>query len=451
MYKHSPLTVDGLQTDLYELTMAAGYFQNKVDLKATFELICHTMPANRSFLVACGLQQIIDYVLHLKFSDDDIAYLKSLPVFKNVSQDFFAYLKGFKFTGDLLALPEGEIFLAREPVIQIEAPIIEAQIIETCLLSLFNIESLVATKAARIVQAACWDGQKRRVIDFGARRAHGLDAGLLAARAAYIGGCDGTSNVLAGQKFGIPVFGTMAHSWVEAFDQEQESFACYHRVFPESTLLLVDTYDTVKAAKKITKFVFKDAIKGVRLDSGNVHFLSKQVRTILDQADLKDVKIMASGNLNEYKILDLVKKKSPIDMFGVGTDLVVSPDCPTLDVTYKLVQTRDDQGVKYKAKRSPRKETIPGKKQIFRVMDQKGRITKDVLGLAGQKPPSGSQPLLQAMIKDGVLVASLPALLESRRYLQQRMTQLSFLDKGLSFDLAYSKELLKVLISTTGK
>src|SRR3990167_3148656 len=221
---------DSLKVDLYELTMAAGYFQNKVDLRATFELSCHTMPKNRSFLVACGLEQVVEYILNLRFSDEDVAFLKDLPVFRHAKGNFFDYLKNFKFSGDVWAMPEGEIFFAREPVIQVEAPIIEAQILETCVLSLMNIESVVATKAARVVAAASADGVARGVIDFGSRRAHGPEAGVLAARAAYVAGCAGTSNVYAGRSFGIPAYGTISHSFVEAFDKEQEAFKRYHAV-----------------------------------------------------------------------------------------------------------------------------------------------------------------------------------------------------------------------------
>ncbi|MDE1920041.1 MAG: nicotinate phosphoribosyltransferase [Candidatus Omnitrophica bacterium] len=411
----------GLHIDLYELTMAAGYFQNDARMTAGFELICHSMPPARPFLVACGLQQAVDYVLNLRFSSQDVAYLRSLSVFKSVAKDFFDYLKGFKFTGNIWAMPEGEIFFAREPVIHIEAPIIEAQVLETCLLSIFNIESMVATKAARLSLAARCDGRQRHVIDFGARRAHGLEAALLSARAAYIGGAEGTSNVRAGQEFGIPLYGTMAHAWVEAFDREEESFRKFHDVFPDDTVVLIDTYDTLKSVKMITTLDIRERIKGVRLDSGNLSLLSKKVRRILDHAGLKSVKIMASGNLDEHKILKLIRQKSPIDIFGVGTELMVSPDCPVLNLTYKLVQTKDGQGIKFKAKNSPRKQTVPGHKQVFRITDQKGGIKKDVIALSREKPPAGGRSLLRLIVKDGRLVSRLPSMEESRQYLRQRL------------------------------
>ena len=438
-----------LNIDLYELTMAAGYFQNRVDLKATFELSCHTMPKNRSYLVACGLEQIIDYVLNLKFSDEDINYLKTLPTFKMVKDDFFDYLKNFSFTGDIWALPEGEIFFAKEPILQIEAPIIEAQILETYLLSLMNIECLVASKATRVVQAACFDGMQRGVIDFGSRRAHGPQAAIFAARAAYMAGCLGTSNVSAGKKFGIPLFGTVAHSWVETFDTEQESFEKYFKVYPQNTILLVDTYDTIEAVKKITRLKFKKDIKGIRIDSGNLKLLSKKIRGILDKENLGHIKIVASGNLDEYKILDLVKDQCPIDYFGVGTAMATSYDCPALDLTYKLVQTSSrNNEIKFKKKRSEGKETIPGRKQIFRKFTDQGFFKADLVGLFSEKQPDDPQGLLKRIVKKGELVQPLPSLEEIKKYAQKRVSLLpaSFfrLDRKQDGKVELSKEIVRL-------
>jgi nicotinate phosphoribosyltransferase len=442
---------NALKIDLYELTMAAGYFQNKVDSRAVFELSCHTMPHNRSFLVSCGLEQVVEYILNLKFSEEDISFLKSLPVFQNTAPGFWEYLKGFKFSGDVWAMPEGEIFFAREPVIQIEAPVIEAQILETYLLSVVNIESLVATKAARIVEAARADGVERGVVDFGSRRAHGPEAGVLAARAAYIAGCLGTSNVFAGRAFGIPVYGTVAHSWVEAFDSEQEAFENYHKVFPENTILLIDTYDTIACAKEIVRLPFKEKLKGVRLDSGNLLTLSKKVRGILDQAGLRAVKILASGNLNEYKISDLVKAKAPIDIFGVGTDMATSRDYPALDLTYKLAQTTDQRGVvHFKAKHSPKKKTVPGRKQVFRRLGRNGFLSEDTVGLAGENAPPGARPLLEKVIERGRLLGPLPSLQEARRAVFQNLQQLPprFFDlhKRCVFKPKYTDKILKITV-----
>ncbi len=444
-------SIDGLKTDLYELTMAAGYFQNGVKLHGCFELSCYSMPKNRSYLVACGLEQIVDYILNLRFSEDDIQFLKRHPVFQSVRPDFFDYLKRFRFRGDVWAMPEGEIFFASEPLIQVDAPIVEAQILETYLLSTLNIASLVATKASRVVKAATYDGVKRGVVDFGSRRAHGSHAAILAARAAYIGGCLGTSNVYAGKAFGIPLYGTMAHSWVEAFDQEEESFRKYHAVFPASTVLLIDTYDSLQAITKIIRSDLGRTIKGVRLDSGDLEILSKKVRKMLDEGNLQHVKIIASGNLNEYKILDLVKRKAPIDTFGVGTDMVTSRDLPALNLTYKLVQIHHpEQGIKFKAKRSVRKRTIPGRKQVFRHYTRKGFFAKDVLGLFGERPAERAEPLLKPVIEKGKLKKALPSVAEIRDYTQLRLLQLpsSFLnpERRCPFKTQLSEEISRIKI-----
>lgn len=430
---------DSLKTDLYELTMAAGYFRNCPQLQATFELYCHTMPPNRSFLIACGLAQAVDYILHLRFTDEDIRHLKSLPVFQSVDPAFFRYLKNFRFSGNVWALPEGEICFANEPILQVKAPIIEAQILETYLLSTINVQTSVATKAVRIVQAAVKDGRERTVIDFGSRRAHGPEAGILAARAAYIAGCMGTSNVEAGRLFGIPVFGTMAHSWVEAFDSEEEAFACYQEAFPEGTILLIDTYDSITGLKKAV--ALKGPLKAVRIDSGDLAKLGRQARKILDGAGLKHVKIIASGNLNEYKIDRLVCAHAPIDIFGVGTDMSVSRDYPALDLTYKLVEVTDTKNrVKYKAKLSPGKHTFPGRKQIFRRFHRNGKLSNDVIGLSGEKIPPSGRPLIAAVIKNGQLVRPLANVQKIREGVRRR---LEFLPSSLrGYRVRYSQKLM---------
>ena len=260
-----------LMTDFYEFTMAAGYFDNRYNPKATFELYCHTLPAQRAFLLVCGLPDIVRYIIQRKFTSAEVRYLQSQPAFKNVSGDFFDYLRAFKFSGNVWAVPEGEVCFANEPLLQIEAPIIEAQLLETYLLSMINIQTLVASKAARIVRAAQSDGKARPVVDFGSRRAHGPAAGVLAARGAYIGGCLGTSNVQAGRLYKIPLFGTMAHSWVQAFDTEETAFRSYQNVFPDHTILLVDTYNTTEAVQRAV--ALKKVFSGVRLDSGNLFAL----------------------------------------------------------------------------------------------------------------------------------------------------------------------------------
>ena len=387
--------------------------------------------------------------MNLRFSNEEIHFLKTHPVFKSVKSDFFDSLKDFRFSADLWAMPEGEIFFAGEPIVQVEAPILEAQILETYLLSMINVESLVATKASRVVEAALSDGVKRGVIDFGSRRAHGPEAAVLAARAAYIGGCLGTSNVYAGKKFGIPLYGTMAHSWVEAFDREEEAFCGYHAVFPEHTILLMDTYDTLEAVKKILKLDLKKKIKGLRLDSGNLEVLSKEIRKILDHEGLKDVRIIASGNLNEYKISDLIKRKAPIDLFGVGTDMVTSRDMPALNLTYKLVQTQTPgSGVKFKAKQSFRKKTIPGRKQVFRQYTKQGIFAKDIIGLFREDPPENTEPLLKPIIEKGHLKNALPSLDQIREFTRGRLSRLpaSFRNPGLRphYPIELTRELRKI-------
>ncbi|MCK5214584.1 MAG: nicotinate phosphoribosyltransferase [Candidatus Omnitrophica bacterium] len=442
-----------LKTDLYEFTMAAGYFQNNFSPQATFELYCHTLPANRSFLISCGQQLAIDYILGLRFSKEDISYLRKLRVFKNIDPAFFRYLEGFKFSGNVWALPEGEICFANDPILQVQAPIIEAQVLETYLLSLMNIQTLVATKAARVVQAATSDGKLRGVIDFGSRRAHGPEAGVLAARAAYIGGCTGTSNVYAGREYDIPVFGTMAHSWIQAFDNEQTAFEKYYEIFPDNSILLVDTYDTIKGVQRVANF--SKRIQGIRIDSGDLIASSKKARKILDARGMKDTKIIVSGNLNEYLIKDMVRARAPVDLFGVGTEMVTSRDEPALDLTYKLVQIIEKDGtVMNKSKNSQGKQTVPGAKQVYRRYTSKGKMKEDIIGLVSDADPKGTQPLLQPEVRKGKKVAKqLP--IESIR--EKVIKGLSQLPKGhLNFvDIAtykvnYSKAALagKTKIST---
>jgi len=393
-----------LATDLYELTMAAAYFENKIEGQATFELFVRNYPKNRSFLIAAGLQQAVEYLHHVRFEEKHIEFLRRHPVFKDVSKDFFQYLKTFQFTGSVYAMQEGTVFFPNEPILQVTAPVIEAQIVETYLLSIINFETLIASKAARVVGAA----RGRDVVEFGARRAHGPESALLAARASYIGGCVGTSNVLAGYKFGIPTYGTVAHSFVMMFDTEREAFERFCKVFPSSPAFLLDTYDTLAAARIVASMNVNPAL--VRLDSGNRALLSRKVRKILNDAGMEDTKIFASGDLNEYVLDKITKQNAPIDSFGVGTDLVTSRDDSALPGIYKLVAIKQRGHTVLRAKTSAGKRTIPGTKQVYRRYNRQGMIVRDLIALANETPPPRTKPLLTGVMRDGQLTITLPSL-----------------------------------------
>jgi nicotinate phosphoribosyltransferase len=387
------LPTRALLVDLYELTMAAGYFEHGMDFHATFELFVRSLPPERSFLVAAGVDDALDYLEHLQFSEDDVSYLRGLPAFRTVPDDFFDYLKKFRFTGDVAGVPEGAIVFADEPILQVTAPVAEAQIVETYLLSVINFETLVASKAARVVRAAAG----RSVLEFGTRRAQGPEAGLRAARAAYLGGCDATSNTEAGHLYDIPVTGTAAHSWTQAFPSERESFEALLEVFPETGVLLIDTYDDLAGAETAASLGKK--FSAVRLDSGDLLQKSREVRSILDERGLTDVKIIASGDLNEYRIEELVEAGAPIDSFGVGTDLATSRDVPALSVVYKLAEIERGGQVEYKAKFSEEKVYCPGRKQVFRFA-QEGKYHHDVIARSDENYPAG-EPLLQPLVRNG--------------------------------------------------
>ena len=406
MRRENPLFLSedtfALATDLYELTMAAGYFHAGMNEPATFELFVRALPPERSYLVVAGLEQAVHYLRRLRFTAEAIAYLRSQPVFAHVGDGFFDYLLGFRFRGDLDAMPEGTIAFANEPLLRVTAPLIEAQIVETYLLATVNFQTLIATKAARVAEAA----RGRAVVDFGSRRAHGPQAGLLAARAAYVGGCVGTSNVLAGYELGVPIFGTQAHSWVMAFDTEERAFRAYADLFPDTTTLLLDTYDTVEAARKVAASGL--APRAVRLDSGDLAALSKRVRRILDRAGMRQTRIFASGDLNEHRIAELLRRGAKIDGFGVGTDLVTSRDVPALGGVYKLVEQQLNGAHVPRLKQSTGKATFPGRKQVRRLLDRRGRCRRDVICLDGEAHEG--EPLLEPVLRKGRRVEPLPSL-----------------------------------------
>ncbi|HYA63952.1 MAG TPA: nicotinate phosphoribosyltransferase [Candidatus Sulfotelmatobacter sp.] len=384
---------DALLVDLYELTMAAAYFEHQVDCRATFELFVRQLPPERAFLVAGGIEDALDYLAELRFREEDVGFLRSLPLFRNVSSEFFEYLRQFRFDGDVEAVEEGALIFSEEPLLQVTAPILAAQIVETYLLSVINFETLVASKAARVVRAA----RGRGVLEFGTRRAQGPEAGVRAARAAYLGGCLATSNVLAGFRYGIPLAGTAAHSWTQAFPTERQSFVALLDTFSEDAILLIDTYDPLVGAE--TAATLGRKIAGVRIDSGDLLEKSCRVREILDRHGLREAKIVASGDLNEYKVEALLSQGAPIDLFGVGTDLATSRDVPALSVVYKLVETERNGRVEHKSKFSEEKVYWPGRKQIFR-FSEGAQYHHDVIARSSENF-SGGAPLLRPVMRHG--------------------------------------------------
>ena len=383
--------MSALNTDLYELTMAAGYFaaRKAADI-ATFELSVRRLPAARNFLLAAGLEQAVEYLLNLRFTSDEIDYLRSLAQFKDAPPGFFDFLAKLRFTGDLFALPEGTPVFANEPIAIIRAPIVEAQLVETYLLSTFVFQTMIASKAARCALA----GDGRPIVEFGSRRAHSPAAGILAGRAAFIGGCSGTSNTEAGMRFGIPVFGTAAHSWTMAFRDEEQSFRALQSLLGESSVFLIDTYDTLEGARLAARL--GKPIWGVRLDSGDLVELSKQVRRILDEAGLQHAKIFATSDLDEYRVAELIRAGAPFDAFGVGTQLATSGDAPSLSAVYKLVELKDGAGEIFTAKFSDDKSTLPGAKQIYRYADH------DVVALYSEcNSDFQGEPLLRPILIQG--------------------------------------------------
>ena len=383
-----------LATDLYQLTMMAGYYAAGRTEPRTFELFVRELPPERSYLVAAGLAQAVEYLATLRFADDEIAWLRSAPALAPVPARFFEeHLARFRFTGDVWAVAEGEVVFGHEPLLRVTAPAPEAQLVETALLAIVVFQTAVASKASRVVHAAAG----RSVVEFGSRRAHGLDAARLAARAAYIGGCEGTSNVEAARQFEIPMSGTMAHSWVMAFDREIDAFREYMRLFGDRTTLLIDTYDTVAAAHHIVEAGLRPA--AVRIDSGDLRALAKRVRAVFDAGGLQDTRILASGDLDEHRIAALVRDGAPIDVFGVGTAISAVSDAPALGGVYKLVEATDHGTTRPTIKLSPGKRTFPGRKQVWRVVDGDTAV-HDVIGLADE-PEGHGRPLLKCVMRNG--------------------------------------------------
>ncbi len=386
-----------LATDLYQLTMAAGYFaRGHAAHVATCELFVRRLPQARRYLVAMGIDLVLDYLEALRFEEEDIRFLRSVPALAGaISDDFAEYLRRFRFSGDVDSVAEGTIVFAHEPLLRVRAPIIEAQIIETFALSVINHATMIASKAARVVQAAAGRG----VVEFGTRRTHPA-AALDATRAAYACGFSGTSNVEAARRYGIPVLGTAAHMWTMAHSSEEEAFQSYFEVFPGSTILLIDTYDTPRGARRAAK-VAKDKLVGVRLDSGDLGALAREVRAILDQQGAPQAKIVASGDLNEHSIAKLLADGAPIDTFGVGTELVCSVDAPSLGGVYKLVELDDGKQKRAIAKFSAGKGTLPGSHQVARSASPDGAISFDTILLADEPAPAGTSLLLSPAFAAG--------------------------------------------------
>lgn len=384
-----------LATDLYELTMMYGYFKaGRADKSAVFDMFYRENPCQGGYAIAAGLEQAIEYISNLQFSEEDLRYLRSLKFF---DAEFLDYLKGLRFTGDVWAIPEGTVVFPYEPLVRVQAPLAQAQLLETALLSIINHQTLIATKASRVAHAA--EGQP--VMEFGLRRAQGPDSGLYGARAAIIGGCAATSNVLAGQRFGVPVAGTHAHSWIMSFPSELEAFRAYARLYPQNCVLLVDTYDALRSGIPNAITVAREMraagheLAGIRFDSGDLAYLSKKARQMLDEAGFPQVKIVASGDLDELLIRDLRAQGAKIDSWGVGTRLIVSADCPSLGGVYKLCAEEDGGGMvpKIKVTENPAKITNPGIKKVVRLVDKRNGMALADLIMLEHETIDPSQPL----------------------------------------------------------
>ena len=391
-----------LLTDLYQLNMLQSYLDHGMTETAVFEFFSRKLPARRGFLMAAGLAQVVEFLENVRFGEEELDWVRNTGRF---GADFIDYLADFRFTGDVDAMAEGTVFFADEPIVRVTAPLPEAQLVETRLINIVHFQSLVASKAARMVLAA----GGRTLIDFGLRRAHGAEAGMFAARAAYIAGFAGTATVLADPLYGVPIFGTMAHSFIQAHDDETTAFEHFARSRPANLVLLIDTYDTEAGARKVVGLAPRLAeagitLAGVRLDSGDLAAHARKVRKILDEGRLDGVRIFASGGLDEDKIAEFVADGAPIDGFGVGTSLTTSADAPALDCVYKM---QEYAGLP-RRKRSEGKATWPGRKQVFR------RPTGDVLTVLGD--PQEGEPLIRPVMRAAKIVAPLPSLAEIRRH-----------------------------------
>jgi nicotinate phosphoribosyltransferase len=432
-----------LLTDLYQLNMIQAYLDHGETKTAVFEFFVRTLPARRGFLVAAGLEQALDYLENLRFSEAEIEWLRSTGRF---GQNLLDYLADFRFSGDVHAMPEGTVFFAGEPILRVTAPLPQAQFVESRLINILHFQTLIASKAARMVLAA----PNKVLVDFGLRRAHGAEAGVMAARASYIAGLAGTATVLAGRDFGIPLYGTMAHSFIEAFDDEMAAFAAFAKARPDNLVLLLDTYDTEAAARKVVKLAPKlkaagIAIRGVRLDSGDLIALSRSVRAILDAGGLAEVTIFASGGLDEDSLAAFARANAPIDGLGVGTSLTTSADVPNIDCVYKM---QEYAGLP-RRKRSAKKATWPGRKQVWRRYGADGRMAGDRLALDDRSSSDGGEgggePLIALVMQNGRRVGPASTLDAIRRRAAREFARLPEplrrLEPGTTYPVEVAAEL----------
>jgi nicotinate phosphoribosyltransferase len=426
-----------LLTDLYQLTMLQGYVQQRMEDVAVFEFFVRHLPSNRGFLVAAGLEQVLQFLERLRVRPEELEWIAQSGRF---SQDFVRYLEGLRFSGDVHAMPEGTVCFSNEPMLRVTAPLPQAQLVESRLINLLHFQTLIASKAARSVLVA----PGKLLVDFGMRRSHGAEAALLAARASYLAGFSGTSTVLAAQAFGIPVYGTVAHSFIEAHDDETQAFADFAHAQPGNVVLLLDTYDTEEAAKKVVALAPRlraegIAITGVRLDSGDLAEHARAVRQILDAGALREVRIFASGNLDEEIVRELVRREAPIDGFGIGTRMDTSADGPYLDCAYKL----QEYAGRPRRKRSEGKPTWPGRKQVYRHYGADGCMARDVVTL--ETDAQDGEPLLQPVMRGGKRVGPPTPLVESRRHAAQQLSRLPASLRQLNTAPPYPVELSQAL------
>ena len=431
-----------LLTDLYQINMIQAYLDYGTTETAVFELFARNLPARRGFLVASGLEQALAYLETLQLSAAEIAWLKSTGRFR---ANLIDYLAAFRFTGDVHAMPEGTAFFASEPILRVTAPLPQAQFVESRLINILHYQTLIAAKAARMMLAA----PNKVLVDFGFRRAHGAEAGLMAARASYITGFAGTATVLAGEEFGIPIYGTMAHSFIESFDDETAAFAAFAQARPDNLVFLIDTYDTEAAARKVVALApkLKEAgitIRGVRLDSGDLLALSQSVRAILDAGGLRDVTIFVSGGLDEDSLMTFAKANAPIDGIGIGTSMTTSSDVPALDIVYKL---QEYAGIA-RRKRSANKATWPGRKQVWRRYGADGRMTGDTLSLEASSAPVGKhgEPLLRQVMQNGRRLHPPSSLDDIRHHAKRELERLPEPLRRLDEDSTYPVEVTAELV-----